>query len=77
MEKGKWVDHGELTLEICSKAQSKLEKTNSLFANILRHIWTCKPPGASYGYKSKLAIADAVQLADRFSVRNAVYSPND
>lgn len=69
---GKWVDHGALTLEICSSGLATLDKYNSLFANILRHVWTCKSPGARYGYDSKLAIADAVQLADRFSAKNAV-----
>ncbi|MFT6925455.1 MAG: 3'-5' exoribonuclease [Psychromonas sp.] len=72
METGKWVDHGSLTLEVCSDGLAILDKCNSLFANILRHIWTCRSPGARYGYESKLAIADAVQLADRFSARNAV-----
>jgi 3'-5' exoribonuclease len=72
MEAGKWVDHGSMTLEVCSNALVSLDKHNSLFANILRHIWTCKSPGARYGYESKLAIADAVQLADRFSAKNAV-----
>ena len=74
METGKWVDHGAMTLEICSSALMSLGKYNSLFANVLRHIWTCKSPGARYGYESKLAIADAVQLADRFSAKNAVNS---
>jgi len=74
METGKWVDHGALTLEICSYGLAKLGKHNSLFANILRHIWTCKSPGARYGYESKLVIADAVQLADRFSAKKAINS---
>lgn len=73
MESGNWVDHGALTLEICSAGLAALEKYNSLFAHILRHIWTCKSPGARYGYESKLAIADAVQLADRFSAKNALH----
>ena len=72
MESGKWVDHGALTLELCGNGLAILDKNNSMFANILRHIWTCKSPGARYGYESKLAIADAVKLADRFSAKNAV-----
>lgn len=69
METGKWVDHDSLTLEICSKALAYLEQNNSLFANQLRHIWTCASPNARYGFKSKLLIADAIQFADRFSAR--------
>lgn len=72
MESGKWVDHGALTLELCGNGLAILDKKNSMFANILRHIWTCKSPGARYGYESKLAVADAVQLADRFSAKNAI-----
>lgn len=67
LETGKWVDHSDLTLEICSAALSNLERQNSLFANMLRHIWTCATPGSRYGYKSLTPVAESVQLADRFS----------
>ena len=67
LETGKWVDHNAMTLELCAMPLAKLERKNNLYANVLRHIWTCKSPGARYGYSSKVAIADAVQLADRYS----------
>lgn len=69
LETGKWVDHSALTLEICAQGLSTLDKSNSLFSNILRNCWTCASPGARYGYQPKTAIAEAVQLADRFSAK--------
>lgn len=67
LKTGSWVDHGAMTLELCAIPLAKLEKNNDFFANVLRHIWICKSPGARYGYSSKVAIADAVQFADRYS----------
>jgi len=69
LETGQWVDHSALTLEICAQGLSKLEKKNSLYANMLRHTWTCASPGARYGYQPKTTVAEAVQLADRFSAK--------
>ena len=69
LETGQWVDHSALTLEICAHGLSKLEKKNSLYANMLRHTWTCASPGARYGYQPKTAVAEAVQMADRFSAK--------
>ncbi|AGH81592.1 hypothetical protein PCNPT3_08270 [Psychromonas sp. CNPT3] len=69
LETGKWVDHSALTLEVCANALSTLEKTNSLFTNILRNTWTCASPAARYGYEPKTAVAEAVQMADRFSAK--------
>jgi len=66
LETGKWVDHSALTLEVCASALATLEKCNSLFANILRHTWTCATPGVRYGYKANSAVAKAVMLADGF-----------
>lgn len=70
LETGKWVDHCALTLEVCAYGLSNLEKRNSVFANVLRHTWTCASPGARYGYQPKTAVAEAVQMADRFSAKN-------
>jgi len=69
LETGQWVDHSALTLEICAQGLSKLEQNNSLFSNILRNTWTCASPGARYGYQPKTAVAEAVQMADRFSAK--------
>lgn len=69
LETGKWVDHSALTLEICAQGLSKLEQHNSLFSNILRNTWTCASPGSRYGYQPKTAVAEAVQMADKFSAK--------
>ncbi|MGL1956408.1 MAG: HD domain-containing protein [Colwellia sp.] len=66
-EIGRWVDHDALTIEVCAKALSTLEKGNETSAILLRHIWTCASPGARYGYKAATPIANAVQNADRLS----------
>ena len=75
LETGHWVDHSALTLEICAFGLSNLERKNSLFTNILRNVWTCASPGARYGYQPLTSVAEAVQIADRFSAKCARKSP--
>jgi 3'-5' exoribonuclease len=75
LETGHWVDHSALTLEICAFGLSNLERKNSLFTNILRNVWTCASPGARYGYQPITPIAEAVQIADRFSAKCFNKSP--
>ncbi|MDM7861912.1 HDIG domain-containing protein [Alteromonas sp. ASW11-36] len=66
---GKLVDHDQLTLEICATAMSKLEKKASVFANQLRHAWTCYSPNARFGFKPKTHIARLLQKSDRESAQ--------
>lgn len=64
---GRYVDHDELTLEICALPLTKLDNADSAAATIIRNIWTCKSPGARYGYSAATPIAHALQSADRLS----------
>ena len=73
---GRWVDHDALTLEICSNALTTLEQLDENNATLLRHIWTCKSPGARYGYKAATPIACAVQSADRLSAEMSKKQPD-
>jgi len=64
---GMVVDHNELTLEICAKALSKLDKYEPQSGMLLRHILTCASPNARYGYQAITSIASVLQVADKHS----------
>lgn len=64
---GRLTDHSAQTLEICAESLAILEQNEYRCAEALRHIWTCASPGARHGQPAKLAIAHAVQAADRLS----------
>lgn len=64
---GSVVDHDELTLEICAKAFTRLDKFEPQSAVMLRHILTCASPGNRYGYEAITPIAAKLQLADKAS----------
>ena len=64
---GSVVDHDELTLEICAKAFTRLDKFEPQSAVMLRHILTCASPGSRYGYEAITPIASKLQLADKAS----------
>jgi 3'-5' exoribonuclease len=65
-ELGKAIDHDAITLELCSSALAKLDMDYPDLGIDLRHILTCRST-RRWGYEPKLAIAHAVQLADRLS----------
>lgn len=64
---GTLVDHEELTLEICAKAFSRLDKFEPQSALMLRHILTCASSGNRYGYEAITPIASKLQMADNAS----------
>lgn len=64
---GYFVDHDNLSLEICANAMGELEKRNEADAIQLRHALTCNTSGASSGYKAKTRLAVALKLYDRNS----------
>ena len=64
---GYFVDHDNLSLEICANAMRELEKCNEADAIQLRHALTCKTSGASHGFKAKTRLAMALKLFDRNS----------
>ena len=64
---GYFVDHDNLSLEICANAMRELEKGNEADAIQLRHALTCNTSGASSGYKAKTRLAVALKLYDRNS----------
>jgi 3'-5' exoribonuclease len=65
--KGQLIDHDDLTLELCGEALAKLDESHSYIANQLRHAWTCKSPGARYGFKAKTKVAKRLMQCDRQS----------
>ncbi|WP_371196091.1 HDIG domain-containing metalloprotein [Glaciecola sp. SC05] len=72
---GYFVDHDNLSLEICANAMGELEKRNEADAIQLRHALTCNTSGASSGYKAKTRLAVALKLYDRDS-SNRYAKPN-
>jgi len=64
---GKFVDHDELTLEVCAQALELLDEKDSFSATLIRNIWTCRSPKARYGYLPASRIAYALQNADKLS----------
>lgn len=65
-EIGKAIDHEAITLELCSSGLAKLDMDYPELGIDLRHILTCRSI-KRWGYEPKLAIAHALQLADRLS----------
>ncbi|MEJ1470804.1 MAG: HD domain-containing protein [Candidatus Sedimenticola sp. (ex Thyasira tokunagai)] len=65
-EIGKAIDHDAITLELCSGVLARLDMEHPELGIDLRHILTCRST-RRWGYEPKLAIAHAVQLADRLS----------
>lgn len=65
-EIGKAIDHDAITLELCSGALARLDMEYPELGISLRHILTCRST-RRWGHEPKLAIAHAVQLADRLS----------
>jgi 3'-5' exoribonuclease len=63
---GRLVDHDALTLEALYKPLSQLDRTWPDGGIALRHIWTCRSQ-KHWGYKTKMPVADVVQMADRIS----------
>lgn len=72
---GYFVDHDNLSLEICANAMRELEKHNEADAIQHRHALTCNTSGASSGYKAKTRLAVALKLYDRDS-SNRYEKPN-
>lgn len=70
---GYFVDHDDLTLEICAYAMHELEKGSEIEAVQLRHALTCKVPGSRYGFEAKTRVATTLQQADS---KSANQSPN-
>jgi len=64
---GYLVDHQALTLELCANQLKELDRIRPDYALALRHLLTCRTI-KRWGYEPRMAIAHAVQLADKLSV---------